>query len=76
MKQNVRDSLDKYAADRIPTGGFLQSVLENDLVGALGRADPDNKQDIAEIVQYIYNFLPHICWGSPERVKKWLKGKT
>lgn len=69
------DALDRYVEQRIPTGGFLQAVLENDLVAAVSRADDQNRQALADIVQYIYNNLPLACWGSPESVKTWLEGK-
>ena len=74
MNQNIIEALDRYVKHRIPTGGFLQAVLENDLSGALGRADDENRRDIYEIVSYCYNHIPSVCWGSPEKVKEWLEG--
>ena len=75
MKDDIRESLELYAKNHVPTGDFLRNVLENDLMGALGRADTRNQADIFEICQFVYNDLePGICWGSPEKVKEWLKG--
>jgi hypothetical protein len=71
----IKESLIRYVQDRVPTGDFLQAVLENDLMEALGRADPDNREHIFGICYYIYNYTPHICHGSPEKVKKWLERK-
>lgn len=62
--ENIKQSLKLYVKNKIPTGGFLRSVLENDLFGAVGRADLENKKRIPEICQYIYNEIPSICWGS------------
>jgi hypothetical protein len=72
MKPEIKESIDRYVAERVPTGGFLKAVLENDLMEAFGRADEDNRLDLFEICSYIYNNIPNICHGSPEKVKEWL----
>ena len=68
----TKKSLDRYAEKRIPTGGFLKAVLENDLQQAFARADNSNYIALRAIVRYVYNHLPADCWGSPEKVKAWL----
>lgn len=69
----IKESLDAYVYEHRPTGGFLQAVLENDLFGAVARADFVNRGLIPDIVAYIYTELPSICWGSPKAVKDWLE---
>jgi len=76
MKRSTKDSLDNYAKYRIPTGGFLHAVLSNDLMQAMGKADEENREDIYEICDYIYNILPMSCHGSPKAVSDWLKGRN
>jgi len=73
--KNVVDSLRRYVVDRIPTGGFLQAVLENNLMEAVGRADHVNIQCLPDICCYVYNEIPDSCWGSPEAVTAWLEKK-
>jgi len=68
----AKESLDAYFHDRRPVGNFLHAVLCNDLFGAIGRADDINARHLREICQYVYCYIPSICWGSPEKVKKWL----
>jgi hypothetical protein len=68
----IIDTLERYVSDRCPTGGFLHAVLSNDLTQACAKADMHNQRRLHEIVSYIYNNLPSICWGSPEKVEKWL----
>lgn len=68
----IKESLKRYVENKIPTGGFLEAVLSNDLVGAIGRADSENISRLPEIVRYIYNTLPSNCWGSREKVVQWL----
>lgn len=68
----IKQSLDRYIQYHIPTGGFLEAVLSNDLKEAFGRADKENRIALFEIVKYCYNELPSDCWGSPEKVDAWL----
>ena len=69
----VKDSIDRYVSDKIPTGGFIKAVLSNNLFEAFSRADNNNTKHMSDIVGYIYNEIPSECWGSPEIVEKWLK---
>lgn len=72
FSKNIKESLDLYVNERIRPGGFLICVLENDLMGALARADVHNKRDLKQICQYVYMELPSTCWGNPEKVHNWL----
>lgn len=67
-------ALDRYVNDRLPPGSFLTAVLENNLKDAVGRADSFNIINLHNIVGYIYNYAPQICWGSPAKVDAWLHG--
>ena len=68
-------NLDRYVEHRIPTGGFLQACLENDLVDAAGRADDQNRYLLFEIACYMYNDMPLACRGSREKVAAWLAAR-
>ena len=72
MKPETKEGLDRYAKNRIHTGGFLRAVLANDLFESFARADLENRADLFEITSYIYNELPAICWGSYDIVVAWL----
>jgi hypothetical protein len=72
MKIDTQEALERYVKQRIPTGDFLRAVLSNDLFDAMGRADLDNRRDLYEICQYVYNDMPSTCWGSPAIVDAWL----
>ena len=71
VRPDTLDSLDRYAKDGIPPGGFLTAVLENDLMGAMGRADLGNRAALREITGYVYNELPHECHGYKGVVAEW-----
>jgi len=48
-------------------------VLENDLMEACVRADCINIHRLHDFCLFLYNYAPMDCYGSPERVRKWLK---
>ena len=73
IPERTLEGLKRYVKDKIPPGGFLTAVLENNLLNSFQRADGENRQAIPEIVYYVRNHLPANCWGLPEKVKKWLK---
>jgi len=53
--------LKRYKEVGQPPGHFLTAVIENDLLGAVGRADDDNARALIQIVLYVHNRLevPH-----------------
>ena len=74
---HLLEGLRAYAIDHRPVGQFLTSVLENDLMKAIGRADVESLAAIRGIVQFVYNAMPGPCHGSPAAVKAWLaKGEA
>lgn len=68
----VKSQLQDYAENRRAPGGFLMSVLENNLSRAVAEADGQNFPAIPQISKWIYNKLPSACWGTPEKVANWL----
>lgn len=61
-------SLRAYIAGQhpYPFGSFVTAVLANDLVGAIGQADEENRMIILDYAMFLYNEMP---WrtGNPER---------
>jgi len=70
--EDAKESLGRYVEHRIPTGSFLQAVLENDLMGAMGQADETSRENLFSICLLVYNEIPSNCHGSPEKVTAWL----
>jgi predicted nucleotidyltransferase len=75
IRPDIKESLDRYVSHGIPTGSFLEAVLENNLMEAMGRADSFNRAALYDICSYIYTKLPSVCHGSPQKVKAWLELK-
>ncbi len=72
LAPNLAGGLYRYIEHGVPAGHFLTKVLQNDLRGAVWRADPDNRLLLWEFVCWLHNHAPRACWGSPERVDAWL----
>ncbi len=71
----MRESLLSYVDDHIPAGNFLTAVLENSLSRAISCADDSNMRNIPAYGNFLYNYAPSACWGSPEKVAAWLENE-
>lgn len=75
IPSHLMGAIDRYINLGISPGGFLSAVIQNDLFGAFNRADNLSKEHIEDIVTYIYNYLPHSCWGSRQAQLDWMTEK-
>lgn len=66
-------SWERYIERGIRPGSFAQSLLCNDLIGAVRCADKDNIRLIAAHVKWLYIYAPSECWGSEEKFLRWLE---
>lgn len=71
IPEHCRDGMRLYITDGIMPGGFLTAVLENDLVGAFGKADSINSGRMEDYARFIYNYAPRGCHGSRVKVIAW-----
>lgn len=55
--QTLETLLD-YLIDGTPMGSFCQAVIQNDLFGAMGRADHSNSKALPAIAAFVYNEFP------------------
>jgi len=72
VPEHTRGTLLRYRDYGMDPGGFLTSVLTNDLFGAIGRADMANSHAIKDICTWVSMRMPAIAWGDPERVDTWI----
>ena len=75
MPQHTKYQIDEYVNNYMPPGDFVRAVLSNDLMEAFMRADDINMHCMKDIMKYVYNNIPSVCHGSPERVEEWLNPK-
>lgn len=73
MRSDTRTTIENYVRYGIHPGNFVFYLLANDLFNTYRYADPYNKENLAEIIQYIYDHVPSGCWGNQEKVVLWLK---
>lgn len=71
VPEHLHEGLIEYIVDGRPVGGFLQAVLENDLLEAFGRADHESAAGLQNLCAFLYNDAPSACFGSPEFVRAW-----
>lgn len=68
----ILEGLRGYGHHGYPVGHFLTAVLANDLMQAVGRADPESLLALKPICQFVYNCLPSGSHGSVETVRDWI----
>ena len=74
IPQHTVEALDSYFLRGWEPGGFLTSILTNELYGAVRSADYANKHVIYEIVQWLTlePLVPKDSWGHEKLVECWL----
>lgn len=71
IPEHLREGLRRYMMEFQRPGDFLCAVLNNDLAGALARADDVSIISLREISTYLYNCAPPECHGRPGAVDEW-----
>ena len=75
LPEHMRGGAKRWIEDGIQPGGFMMSVIANDLFGAVQLADHINKNRLQDICSFFYNEAPSGCWGSKEIAKAWYEAK-
>jgi hypothetical protein len=58
-----------------PTNHFLTALLENDLMGCMGRADARNRAALADYCMWLKSYAPSPSYGGKEKVAAWIAHK-
>lgn len=67
-------SMELWVLHGIEPGGFLESVMVNDLFSAAAKSHPANKwSTIVELVKWLNFVAPPECYGTVEKMKAWRK---
>ena len=72
LPEHMQDGMQRYVEHGINPGDFLYLILCNDFVHALGQADSINTERIVDYAKFLYLEVPMACWGSKEKVDKWI----
>lgn len=76
IPEHMMPGIERYVEKRIKPGDFLLAIFSNNFVDAVSRADDDCAINLKAFMGYMYNEMPSASWGSPEKVKTWLKGSS
>lgn len=72
IEPRFKEAIDRYANEGKLPGGFLSAVLANNLTESFKRADAGALENLPHIIAYCYWEIPGVCWGSPEKVERWV----
>lgn len=72
LPEHMREGMQRYVEHGIRPGDFLYFILCNDFVYGLGHADRINTARIVDYAKFLYLEAPSGCWGSKEKVDKWI----
>ena len=75
LPDRTKEAIDLYVSDGVDPGYFLQSVLENNLMEAVGFADETNRDALFEICYYVHDQTPLACHGSAYIYRRWMEIK-
>lgn len=75
LPEHMQGGMQRYIENGIEAGSFMMAVLENDLMGAFGRADSINAARIKDFCSFLYNNAPPACFGSREKVRAWIEAR-
>jgi len=73
LPEQLQEGLYRYVLYGIPTGRFLQAVIENDLRESVARMNPASFDGLRAVVLWLYNYAPGPCHGSPEAYASWIR---
>lgn len=71
LPERLRPGLRGYLLDGHPVGGFLTALIENDLMTAAVKADPESLAALPALARFLYNDTPSSCWGSRTHREEW-----
>jgi hypothetical protein len=69
----IREGLERYLLEHIPTGGFLEAAIANDFADAMFRADTamGDFTMLRDLAWFIHNHMPAITSGSRQAFSEW-----
>ena len=71
IPEHMQGSIVRYYENGIRPGHFLTAVIDNDLRGAIERADDINVNLLKAYVMWFYNCAPGGSWGHEGAVQSW-----
>jgi len=73
IPERMKDGIRRYVYEGVTPGGFLQAVMEGNLIDAWLFADTVNRLSLHHYAHLVHDFIPFSAVGSKEKVKTWRK---
>ena len=73
LPRHLQGGVKRYIEQGVPPGDFLTAVITNNLHLAISHADSTSLAALPDIVRFFYNESPGGCWGTREKMKKWME---
>lgn len=71
VPEPLHEGLLMFCLEGVPTGSFLEAVIDNDLAEACGRADENNRYRLFDIVAFLHNYAPTGSWHYEGAMSRW-----
>ena len=71
ISEHLIPGLFRYVVQGVIPGSCLQAILKGDLMNAVLRADSDTLLNLRALCLFIYNEIPHRCWGAEWKLQAW-----
>jgi hypothetical protein len=72
IPEYMQGGIIRYYENGQPPGHFLKAVIDNDLRGAIERADDTNVHCLKNYIMWFYNHAPGGSWGRDGACQKYL----
>ena len=76
LPEYMKQGVENYVFCGVEGGSFLNAILTNNLIETFSYADQNNLTSINQWVRFLYNCVPSPCWGSVEKVNRWMQERS
>lgn len=71
IPDHLRGGLARHLVHGVRTGGFLESVLDNDLARAVAYGDDKSIAGLRSVISFLENYAPRGSWGPNSSQHAW-----
>lgn len=73
LPEYMREPVRRYVMEGAPVGSFLEALFSGArLTKVVGCADDENRKRLIEWAAFLYNDMPILSQGTPERFQTWM----
>lgn len=76
LEDNAIEKFDNFYKKGIVDSKFFWALFCNDFIGVIRFANAFQLIHLPAYAVYLHDNIPHICWGTKNRVERWIKKRT